>query len=236
MSLASSTASSIAKPIARSLVGVSGGVGSGGSPPIEFVAQAVAADANGGTTPAIDTTSADLLVVAVTYYSGSATLTDSEGNTWTPLTSRAINSNLCQLYYCYPGAKVSASHTFTYSGSGSYSAVRALSFRNALNAGFDVESGATGTLITSINAGLLTPTLPSSLFVSAVGLFTAFTEPTYPSGWTGYWTPYSSGSPLNVALAVAWRISVDGAAINPAWAWTESTDAAAVAAVFRPLV
>ncbi len=71
------------------------------------------AGSGSGTTSAVDTTGADLLVAAVAYFDGAGTVTDSKGNTWTGLTPATPGSGrACRLLYCVP-TSVGGGHTFS---------------------------------------------------------------------------------------------------------------------------
>ncbi|MBK7092405.1 MAG: hypothetical protein IPH59_11910 [bacterium] len=229
---AQSLASSEARSVSQSVAGIGSGGGGPVVPTIEFVAQAAAAGPNGGTTPAIDATTATLAVVVISYYGTSnPTVSDSEGNIWTPLVPGEYSAARCRMYYCYLSGK-SATHTFTAGEVPSLCAMRVLLFKNALGDGFDIQEHGEGGSLTTLASGLLTPAVPKSLFVSALCNFTETIEPTYPVEFIGLWTAYSPGNYL--ALGMAYKIATDGAAINPSWAWTSGNNAAAVGAVFKP--
>ena len=83
---------------------------------ITLVAEATVAGASGGTTAAVNTTGANFIVL-VTAQSGTTTVSDNKGNTYTPLTLYTVSGGGSgQLYYCTP-ATVGAGHTFTISTS-----------------------------------------------------------------------------------------------------------------------
>jgi hypothetical protein len=87
---------------------------------------------NGGTTPAIDTTGCNLIVVAVGIdYNGSGVLSDSKGNTWTHL---ALNYGATtmgvQLHYVV-APTVGSGHTFSLNASGHTGSLCVAAFRGA---------------------------------------------------------------------------------------------------------
>ena len=125
--------------------------------------------ASGGTTSAIDTTGADLIVIAVSWFSAVSppTVTDSKSNTWTGLTSTSIGSDpAIKLFYCQ-APTVGSGHTFTITGTSTYSRVSAQSFSRSSSSPFDVESGDGVTSGTTVQPGSITPTVSNSLLVSA---------------------------------------------------------------------
>ncbi len=73
------------------------------------------------TTDAVDTTGANLIVVAVHNYTvATVAPTDSKGNVWSALTRRTSSgSDSVQLYYCL-SPTVGTGHTFSFSESGRY--------------------------------------------------------------------------------------------------------------------
>lgn len=135
-----------------------------------LIADANTGGLNGGTTSAIDTTGADLFVLFAAFANGSPTVSDSQGNTWTALTSRAAGSNRARLYYCI-GPTTNASHTFTFTATGLAGAfsIQAWSSGGGTPV-FDVESGGSATATTSGVGSNLTPTQNDALVIIGVGL------------------------------------------------------------------
>lgn len=230
MSIAKSLASSVARSVVSSVAG--GGGGPVVLPAIELVASAI----KGGsqfisTTDPIDTTGADFLVAASSFTSGSGTVVDSKGNTWTKLTERIQGGQYGAIWYCYP-TSVGSGHTVS-QNAGYFSAVAFYAFKNCLAAGFDKQSGATSAGATTLACGSLTPTLPKSLVFTMLANYTNTVAPTYPADFTGgKWADYVAGQSL--ALGCAYRILTDGAAVNPSWTWTTSTICVVADAIFKP--
>ena len=185
------------------------------------------------TTDPVDTTGADLLVVASSWYSDSGGVVDSKGNTWTKLTTLGPSSPLGAIWYCYPTVgKTGSGHTVSQTV-GLYSSVALFAFKNTIAAGFDQQSGRDISPATVLDASNLTPALPNSLIVTFAGLFTNTVTPTYPAGFTGgLWAPYVSGQAM--ALGAAYKIATDGADSNPSWAWSSSSNAIVGQAIFKP--
>lgn len=193
------------------------------------------------TTSAIDTTGANLLVVAVSQYNGATigTLTDSKGNTWIGLTAVTGSAETyARLYYC-PSPTVGSSHTFTFDNGGSlgglYGVVAIQAWSGANASPFDTQNGATagGGGLSAIQPGSVTPSQNNSLIVTS---FSA-------SHMTGYSidgsctitanVDYFSG--VNEGLAMAYLVLGTAAATNPTWSAAVGgpNDMSAVIAVFK---
>ena len=186
------------------------------------------------TTGAIDTTGADLLVVAYVFdYRVSPSVLDSKSNTWTGLTSKAgNNAGAVKLYYV-KNPIVGSGHTVTLGAAGGafYGAAYFAAFRGAdLTAPFDVENGANSNG-TTIQPGGISPTLGGELVISAMAM-----------NVTGAPTVDASMNLLdNNGLApgtyygggMAYWIQSTAAAINPVWTVGSSAANACVIASFK---
>jgi hypothetical protein len=177
-----------------------------------FIASAAAA----GTTSAIDTTGADLLV-AVVSDGASPSISDSKGNTWIGLTEQnQFTINYGRLFYCQ-GGTVGSGHTFTGSGS-----ISVLAFSGSASSPFDVENG-TAASGQFINPGSITPSQANDILIAAV---TTHTQATLISlaidqGYTlGSIIQGAGGGPRGAALA--YFIQTTAAAKNPQFNWTGS--------------
>lgn len=198
---------------------------------ITFIASAqkISTDFNVATTTAIDTRSANFIVVygcAVTI----GTLTDSQTNTWTKLTTRANTpaSNECALYYCANPTK-SATHTFTYTLASGAPSLSVLAFSGVATASpFDVENGATFTTVTSIATGSITPSVNNEVVVTGLAPGTTSGSYTADSGMTniGY-IPTIGGQ--GYGTAIAYKIQTTAAAINPTWSGPSGSGSVAIA-------
>jgi hypothetical protein len=194
---------------------------------------------NGGTTSAINTIGATLIVAVVSYYTGAAaggpTLSDSQSNTWTALTTRSGNTMATRLYYVV-NPTTNASHTFTLSGANFYSSLAILAFSGSDTASpFDVESGGVSSgSVATFQPGSLTPSQADSVFVagdcvgSGGGTLTidlSFTI-TNQVAWSGG---------IYVGFAGAYLVQSGGpTARNPTWTLGSSTTIDAAMAVFKP--
>lgn len=175
---------------------------------------------NGGTTTGIDTTGCDLLVVIVTRYSGSSapTLSDSKSNVWTALGETTQGSDgAVRMYYCQ-SPTVGAGHSFTVSGSSTYSTVGFIGFSGSASSPFDtgIESGASsGIFTTTLQPGSVTPSVNGALLVVAE-MFNNSSSATVSidSGFTEAFerAPVSGQS---YGTAMSYLVQLTAAAINP---------------------
>lgn len=169
---------------------------------------------SGGTTAPIDTTGANLLVAWVCGWINFGVLTDSKGNNWTPLPQHNNGNNGGHWVYC-TAPIVGPNHVFTLSQV-SYCAwiVYAFSGINALQ----VEVWATGSNVTSVASGSVTPAADGYLVLAA---FTGANFPTLsvaPAELAATLQQIGSTPNANKA-AVAHVVQSTAAAINPTWSW-----------------
>lgn len=182
---------------------------------------------NGGTTPAIDTTGANLIVISVAFYSAGTglTITDSKGNTWLPLTLRSTSSGNQRFFYAQ-AAIVGPGHTFTVSGTTIYPALHVRAFAGATPTPFDAESGASGSG-SALPTGSITPTQNGALVVSGLCTDSSATVSVAPT-MSLTQNPFGSGVAFGGALGYV--VQGPAAAINPTWTIPGgATQAAAVA-------
>lgn len=197
---------------------------------------------SGGTSSAVDTTGANLIVIAAGAYRGFApdtnvVISDSKGNTYTPLTSRqASNVAWARLYYCL-NPTVGTGHTFSLGSGGTAASLQIAAFSGvATSSAFDKESGnAPGTNGGStVQPGSLTAAVASSLYVT--GLCTTDNSSGTDSINSSFnfvsQSAWASGSYEGSALAY----KISSAAENPTWTVPTpgSADIAAVMAIFKP--
>lgn len=177
---------------------------------------------NGGTTNAIDTTGANLIVVAIAYFSGTiSSISDSKSNTWTALTNAANGSNEFRLFYCL-NPTVGSGHTFTVSASSQYPTICVAAFSGVKTASaFDQQSA-----VGSTNPGSVTPTEDNELVVTglcgdcdATSTYSGFTV-TNAIAFTG-------GSFMGGAMA--YKVQTTATTVNTAWSATGSVRASGIA-------
>lgn len=195
---------------------------------IAYIASTIATgNSSGGTTSAIDTTGANLIVLAVSYFSAT-TISDSYGNTWTALSpSTAAGGNpVEQLFYC-PLPIVGSGHTFT---ALSYPAIYVLAVSGASATPLDQQNGATGSA-TSLQPGSITPTQNGCLIVTGIG-GNPFASGSISGAFSALTADLTPG--VNEGGGGAYEMQPTAVAVNPTWSWTGSGSSAAVIASFLP--
>lgn len=180
------------------------------------------------TTSAIDTTGANLIVLAVAGNNTALTVSDNKGNTWTALTNHAVgggNAISSRFYYCF-NPTVGSGHTF--SNSLSYVATSAVAYSGADTSPFDQENGtATGSLVSSLATGSITPSVNDELVLAAMAAGKSATTLAIDSSMSvdTFFNPVSG---VSYGGAIASLVQTTAAAINPTWSWGGTTSEAAV--------
>ncbi len=180
-------------------------------------------DVNGGTTAAINTTGANLIIFAVAFYNAGGTqvgtLSDSKGNTWTALTSHANGSITSRLYYCY-NPTVGSGHTFSYTSVtfGIYGCLTVAAFSGFAASPFDLENGATATSASSISTGSITPSQARTVVFAAAGFDTGTAA--IDNGFTITDAPAIANASFSCGLA--YKVLSAVAATNPQWSFGAS--------------
>jgi hypothetical protein len=183
---------------------------------------------NGGTSTAINTTGADLLVVSISYYTGGTltSLTDSTGGTWVQIVAASANIRGAVLYYLKNAGAghTSSTHTITVAGTGIFAGTDFAAFSGSdLTAPLDQSSSANGTT-TPGTPGSITPTVNNELVISSVAVGVG--TPSVGSGMA-LLEAYADGT--NVGGGMAYLIQTSAAAINPSWSYTSGDNGVTVA-------
>lgn len=177
---------------------------------------------------AVDTTGSKLFIAAVINYSAGASsqldasnITDTGGNTWTPLTIYSSGGDpRIRLYYVI-NPTTNASHTFRFDPSvfNNYPSIYVLCFSADGTVTYDSENGA-GLLtnVTSAAAGSIIPAADNELLITFVGLTTASTNPTIDSSYT--LDNYINGGSGQYTIGAAYQIQTTATTRNPTWSWT----------------
>lgn len=203
-----------------------------------LVSGVVASPVGGGaspTTTAIDTTGADLLIIAAAHASwGSVgTVSDSKSNTWTALTTRNSDAGSIRLLYCQ-NPTVGSGHTFTTTGT--FSSIGAVGFSGSTSSPFDTgrESGAAVNAGTSVQPGSITPSVDGALIISVTSFANeGVTSLTINSGFTeAFELPTGAGQYYGVALS--YLIQTTAAAVNPTITLSATGYGATELAAFKP--
>jgi len=187
----------------------------------------------GGTTPAVNTTGANLLVACIGWNNpagGVVTLTDSKGNTWVPLTRRDGGVSSHRFYYV-KAATVGTGHTFTVSMSANAwpgFMVYAFAGADTINP-FDAQNGASGGNSGPLSTGSITPTRSGSVVIS--GLQHGNGTPSSATVTTGL----SANLVKMETGAASYFVQSPAAAINPSWGFSGGNQSSVVAiASFLP--
>lgn len=194
------------------------------------VGTAVGANSN-PTTPSIDTTGANLIIIGVSGWTGSFPApADSKGNSWTALTQRSYGDSIVCLYYCY-APTVGSGHTFSMSGT-VYASIMVLAFSGAASSPFDAENGNGNgsTPVNTLAAGSITPSEDNELVVAVWGS-SNFDSPSVDSGFTLSQVNAGTGLPYHGGLA--YKIQTTAATVNPTASWTSAQWASAGIACFK---
>lgn len=199
----------------------------------------VGASSTGGsnfTSSAIDTTGANLIIIAVHSYEVQIqpTLTDSKSNTWTGLTAYSNTGTVrTRIYYCY-GGTVGSGHTFTITNpveGATYSCIEVVAYSGAASSPFDVENGNNTGSASTLTTGSVTPSVNGELLIAAVG-----TSSVNPSSIDSSFTisdssNYSGGNHFGGGMAAL--IQGTAGAINPTWTLSGIGAAATAIATFK---
>jgi hypothetical protein len=216
-------------------------ISGGGGNLFTLIAHASGHTASGGaspatTTPNIDTTGANLIVMGAAWYNGgTVTFSDSAGNP-SPTLLTVYQSNTAsvaavQMAYWY-SPTLSSTHNFTFSSTAAcYASVYVSAWGGAAASPFDQQYG-NGPVAgnTLIQPGLVTPASNNELIVSICATSnTGSTVPTIDSGFT-----------VSDALAylasnyfgggMAYLKQTTAAAVNPTWTFGGTASSGSIAA------
>jgi hypothetical protein len=203
---------------------------------ISLVAHAVAgsSDNNDVTTPGINTTGANFLVIAVGSFATGAVpiVSDSKSNSWTQLTNYQSGNIRITMFWSSP-TTVGAAHTFTANGTSIFPSICVAAFSGATASPFDTQTGNNGgSSITSIQPGSLTPAGSNELIITALGQELSAGTFSVDSGFTiTDQIGWSSGNYFGTGLA--YLVQGSAAAENPTWSWPSSANAASAIAAFK---
>jgi hypothetical protein len=197
---------------------------------IALVAQHSKASAGSGTvtSDAQDTTGANLIVVAVSYFNATVTFSDNKGNTWQEIAPIiAAGDHSVRLYYC-ASPIVGTGHTFTAGATGGAPSIHILAASGADASPF---GGATGTIgFTGARADILDVPEDGWLIVAAA---TASDDTTTISIASPFTATSTAGTGASIAGAIAYRVQTTKARATPSWTLSPSAHTASVVAMFR---
>jgi len=175
--------------------------------------------AGAGTTSAIDTTGASLLIAVADDSAPVPTPTDSKSNiSWTKLTGQSGTfGSETAIFYC-KNPTVGSGHTFTIGGSVPALCVAAFSGADT-SSPFDQENGVPETA-TPEQAGSITPSQNDELIIAALGGLGQGAS--IDSGFTLIESQPLTGG-VNFASYLAYLIQGTAAAVNPSWTTSTGT-------------
>lgn len=178
--------------------------------------EAASTDNNTVTTPGIDTSGANLIVIAIAVQKLAGNdPSDSNHNTWTGLT--AVSSSSAQkirFYYCL-NPVVGSSHTFSFSETNTFPTIAVVAFSGAT--AFGQESGTTAT-----QPGSITPAEDNEALVTFGSHSDSGTAPTVNSPFSSNLTASIAGAGPCWALGMAYEIQTTATARNPTWTLASS--------------
>lgn len=180
----------------------------------------------GTSTPsaAIDTTGATLLIASFSSGSPADVITDSQSNTWIPLTA-PTSGNPGRLFYVL-NPVTSIIHTFQSTGNVPSACIGAFDTVDT----FDSESGLGGISTPTAQNGSLTPSANTNLMISGLGGRPSTTF-LIDSGYTVTDGESIQGG-VNFGSALAYLEQASATAQNPTWATTNQGDLSVCNAVF----
>ena len=185
---------------------------------------------NGFTTTAYDSTagSCNFLVVLVTFQGGAATptLSDSQSNTWNALTAYDGGASGVKILIEYAfNPSLSASHTFSVTGSSNFPSIFVEGFSGMLTtsgvfqAGTDSGAHQAASVGTTIQPGSITPGNSPALVVTGFCSTNVNAAPTVNSGFTRSDSITITGG-QHYGGSFAYLIQSTAAAVNPTWTQT----------------
>lgn len=191
---------------------------------------------SGGTSPAVSTVGANLIVVGVSnYQTPLPTFSDNQGNTYTQIGATISSAAIVytRLFFAISPI-VNASHTWTTAGATTYSTLGALAFRGSLGSGsYDqTTNNSLSVTATSLATGSITPTQNNEMIVAVLGVNNGGTSFAVSIGALPINVPTSPG--VYEGLMMMYYNQATAAAINPNFTWTTAEYAAAIIASFAP--
>jgi hypothetical protein len=190
---------------------------------------------SGGTTPAINTLAAinnGLIILSVaTGAVSTINVSDSKGNTWTPLINTGGSVVESAIYYC-ENPTVDANHTFTCNHAGALENMCVAAFGGLLTGTITDQSTGAHVTSTTIQAGSITPSQNHNLIIATLANDLVGSVVSIDSGFTI--TDYSQLVPSDAyGCGLAYLVQNAAAAVNPKWTVGSSVDLAAAIANFK---
>ncbi len=192
-----------------------------------------ATDPNTVTTDAIDTSTADLIIIGISDYGGitdpGCTPSDSKSNMWTGITAYTSVGGGSRTKIWYSRAtSVGSGHTFTCAATSTYVVITVLAVSGSAASPLDQENGDHLNGSNDVQPGPITPTLDNELVVTVFCNDSVSITVPAPSGYTI--TDQVDMLALNrVEGAMAYQIQTTATATDPTWEGNANDEAAAIA-------
>lgn len=187
--------------------------------------------ADGYTSGTLDSTGATLLVVGTSTVAATDTITDSKGNTWTPLTQRnAAGTRYTRIWYV-ENPTVGTGHTISIAGTDTFPATVFAAYSGAATSSvFDAESGDGQVFNNVVQPGSITPAEDNELFVTSFGADGGSVSINSTFVVQQDVTNSDFG---HMKITYADKIQTTGGAENPTWTMTDSRTIVAAMATFK---
>jgi hypothetical protein len=202
----------------RKVITSGGGGGGGGGGTFSLIDHKFAAQtaSTTATTAAIDSTGAKLIVISVGSIAA-VTVTDSKGNTLTPLTSHTVGGYITRIYYCISPGSVGSGHTWSAQGTGAYPTlmVSVWSYAGSTPT-FDNENGNTSSVGTSLQTGTASSSGGTPLVITGFTWQDAGDTLTIDSSFTITDQGRNNGTGIGGGHAYLLQ-SGGGVSVNPTW-------------------
>lgn len=202
---------------------------------IALVAHAGAASSNNSnvTTSSVNTTGANLIVLATGNYAPGTqpTVSDSKGNTWTALSTYTAILSRVKMWYCL-NPTVGSGHTFSAATTGAAPAICIAAFSGVkISGAYEAETGNNVAPGTSLQPGSITPAEDNEVQVTALAISAVETLSINSSFSITNQIAFGAGT--NYGLGMAYRIQTTATAVNPTWSWSASRYSAAGMSTYK---
>lgn len=201
---------------------------------ITHLVSAIASANTDPETAGLNTTTATLLTVAVSWLGTEPTISDNRGNTgWKKRSTRTNGDQKIAIWDCVP-TSVGTGHTFKATGTGIYASLYVAAFAGShASAPYSAESaGGTGTG-SAAQPGTRTPAVNDCLLVTAISLYDNTSAWAINEGFT-ILQANSAASFNPRGGGLAYKIQTTAAAQNPQWSWSGGSIYAATMVVYLP--
>ncbi len=194
-----------------------------GASPVASLAEALG---GGGTTSAINTTSADTIFLTIACLaSDTPTISDSKTNTWTLVRSQNDVGGAVKNvgYRSATPASVGSGHTFTVTP-GTFIGIAVTAFAGGATSSIDdqVNSAGGGFGATTMQPGSITPSVNNTLVITTIEVSDGADATSINGGFTIAAHVIAGGS--NFGAAIAYLVQTTAAAANPTWTMTAGSN------------